>query len=66
MENQKYVEPKFEVTEFDTCDVITTSGGPTGGGGGIVLPDDEWQYDVWAFIICKLVECISFCSFRLF
>lgn len=42
MENQKYVEPKFEVTEFDTCDVITTSGGPTGGGGGIVLPDDEW------------------------
>lgn len=37
MEERNYVEPEMEVTLFDTCDVITTS-------GGIVLPEDEWEY----------------------
>ena len=49
MENKMYIEPKMEITMFDSEDVITTSGGniveewrPVGGGNGIVLPDDEW------------------------
>ena len=31
---KKYVTPEMEITEFETEDVITTSGGiPTGGSG---------------------------------
>ncbi len=41
MENRIYVEPEFEVTMFDSSDVITTSGGGN-MGGGIVLPDIDF------------------------
>ena len=39
---KKYVEPEMEVTMFDACDVITTSGDQNISGGDITLPDHEW------------------------
>lgn len=39
---QRYTAPSFEVTEFETSDIITISSEPTtisGGPGPIELPD---------------------------
>ena len=37
MKKETYEEPKMEVVEFETEDIITASNKP-----GIVLPDDEF------------------------
>ena len=40
---ETYVEPKMEVIEFETEDIIRTSGGGiVNPDAGIILPDDNW------------------------
>lgn len=39
MNQKEYITPEMEITEFETEDVISTSGGGNGNGSGSGIPE---------------------------